>query len=388
MYVEFTEQQQEIRALVRDFVKKEITHEVAIHWDEKNEHPTELINRMRKELGLNGLTIPEEFGGWGLGSVEQCLVTEELSRGCLGISLCFGYTGLGILPILKGASDEQKKKWLEPVVNGDHGVSFCLSEPGAGSDVPGMSTTAVKKGDKYVLNGTKQWITGGGNANAYTVFAYTDKGRGTRGVSCFYVPRESPGLTVGKKEDKLGIRASDTRQIIFEDCEVPAENLIGRENSGFIYALQTLNASRPYVAAMGVGVSQAALDHASKYARQREQFGAKISTFQAVQHMLADMSIGVETSRQACYLAARMSDANDPRLPKYSAIAKAYCSETAMKCATDAVQIFGGYGYTREYPVEKLMRDAKILCIFEGTTQIQKNEIAAYVVREAASGSK
>jgi alkylation response protein AidB-like acyl-CoA dehydrogenase len=384
MYQAFTEEQLQIRDLVREFTKKEITP-VAHIWDEKNEHPTELVNRMRKELGINGLTIPVEYGGMGYGSVEQCIVTEEMSRGCLGIALCFGYTGLGMLPILKGASPEQAKKWLEPVIAGEHGISFCLSEPGAGSDVPGMSTKAVKKGDKYILNGTKQWITGAGDASAFTVFAYTDPSRGTRGVSCFYVPRNTPGLTVGKKEDKLGIRASSTHQVIFEDCEVPAENLIGRENVGFVYALQTLNASRPYVAAMGVGLAQAALDYAAKYAREREQFGQKIGTFQAVQHMLADMSIIVETGREITYRAARMSDANDPNLPKYSAIAKAYTSEGAMKCALDAVQIYGGYGFTKEYPVEKLMRDAKILCIFEGTTQIQKNEIATYVIKEAAS---
>ncbi len=384
MYQAFTEEQLQIRDLVREFTKKEITP-VAHIWDEKNEHPTELVNRMRKELGINGLTIPVEYGGMGYGSVEQCIVTEEMSRGCLGIALCFGYTGLGMLPILKGASPEQAKKWLEPVIAGEHGISFCLSEPGAGSDVPGMSTKAVKKGDKYILNGTKQWITGASDASAFTVFAYTDPSRGTRGVSCFYVPRNIPGLTVGKKEDKLGIRASSTHQVIFEDCEVPAENLIGRENVGFVYALQTLNASRPYVAAMGVGLAQAALDYAAKYAREREQFGQKIGTFQAVQHMLADMSIIVETGREITYRAARMSDANDPNLPKYSAIAKAYTSEGAMKCALDAVQIYGGYGFTKEYPVEKLMRDAKILCIFEGTTQIQKNEIATYVIKEAAS---
>jgi len=384
MYQAFTEEQLQIRDLVREFTKKEITP-VAHIWDEKNEHPTELVNRMRKELGINGLTIPVEYGGMGYGSVEQCIVTEEMSRGCLGIALCFGYTGLGMLPILKGASPEQAKKWLEPVIAGEHGISFCLSEPGAGSDVPGMSTKAVKKGDKYILNGTKQWITGASDASAFTVFAYTDPSRGTRGVSCFYVPRNTPGLTVGKKEDKLGIRASSTHQVIFEDCEVPAENLIGRENVGFVYALQTLNASRPYVAAMGVGLAQAALDYAAKYAREREQFGQKIGTFQAVQHMLADMSIIVETGREITYRAARMSDANDPNLPKYSAIAKAYTSEGAMKCALDAVQIYGGYGFTKEYPVEKLMRDAKILCIFEGTTQIQKNEIATYVIKEAAS---
>jgi len=384
MYQAFTEEQLQIRDLVRDFTRREITP-VAHIWDEKNEHPTELINKMRRELGINGLTIPEEFGGMGYGSVEQCLVTEEMSRGCLAIALGFGYTGLGMLPIMKGATDEQKKKWLPPVVAGEMGISFCLSEPGAGSDVPGMTTRAEKKGDKYVLNGTKQWITGAGDAGAYTVFAYTDKGRGTRGVSCFFVPRNTPGLIVGKKEDKLGIRASGTHQVIFEDCAVPAENLIGKENLGFIYALHTLNASRPYVAAMGVGVAQAALDYAGRYAREREQFGQKISTFQAVQHMLADMSIIVETGREITYRAARMSDANDPNLAKYSAIAKAVTSEGAVKCALDAIQIHGGYGYTKEYPVEKLLRDAKILCIFEGTTQIQKNEIAAYVIKEAAT---
>jgi acyl-CoA dehydrogenase len=383
MYQPFTEEQLMIRDQVREFTRKEITP-VAHKYDELNQHPTELINRMRKELGINGLTIPEEFGGMGFGSVEQCLVTEEMSRGCLAIALCFGYTGLGMLPILKGASKEQSKKWLEGVISGEMGISFCLSEPGAGSDVPGMSTRAEKKGDKYIINGTKQWITGAGDAGAFTVFAYTEKSRGTRGVSCFYVPKNAPGLTVGKKEDKLGIRASGTHQVIFEDCEVPAENLIGKENMGFVYALHTLNASRPYVAAMGVGVCQAALDYSAKYAREREQFGAKIGTFQAVQHMLADMSIMVEAGRELTIRAARMSDAGDPNLAKYSAIAKAYTSEAAVKCSTDAVQIFGGYGYTKEYPVEKLMRDSKILTIFEGTTQIQKNEIAAYVIKEAA----
>jgi acyl-CoA dehydrogenase len=383
MYQPFTEEQLMIRDQVREFTRKEITP-VASKYDELNQHPTELINRMRKELGINGLTLPEDIGGMGYGSVEQCLVTEEMSRGCLAIALCFGYTGLGMLPIMKGASKEQQKKWLEPVITGEMGISFCLSEPGAGSDVPGMSTRAEKKGDKYIINGTKQWITGAGDAGAYTVFAYTEKSRGTRGVSCLYVPRNSPGLTVGKKEDKLGIRASGTHQVIFEDCEVPVENLIGKENMGFVYALHTLNASRPYVAAMGVGVAQAALDYSSKYAREREQFGSKIGTFQAVQHLLADMSIMVETGREITMRSARMSDAGDPNLAKYSAIAKAYTSECAVKCATDAVQIFGGYGYTKEYPVEKLMRDSKILTIFEGTTQIQKNEIAAYVIKETA----
>lgn len=388
MYQPFTEQQLEIRDLFRNFVKKEITHEVAIHWDEENKAPVELLAKMRKELGISGLVIPEEYGGLGMGAVEQCLAIEELSRGCLGIALGVAYTGLGMLPLLKGATHEQKLKWLPSIADGSVGVAFCLSEPGAGSDVPGMTTRAEKKGNKWIINGAKQWITGGGLADYFTVFAYTDRNRGTRGVSCFYVHKDSPGLIVGKKEDKLGIRSSDTRQIVFEDCEVGEDMLVGKENMGFIYALQTLNASRPFVAVMGVGLSQACMDYASRYAREREQFGTKISTFQAVQHMLADMSIKLETSREIAYKAARMSDSNDPNLPKYSAIAKAYCSEMAMQNSLDAVQIFGGYGYTKEYPVEKLMRDAKILCIFEGTTQIQKNEIAAYVIKEAASGAK
>ena len=385
MYEELTQSQLELQQQVRDFVKKEFTIERTIKWDEENNTPVEFIKQKRKELGACGLSIPEEFGGWGYGMLEEAIYAEELSVGCLGVALDFGISFLGQLPILKGASKEQKKKWLEPVCTGEHSISFCLTEPDAGSDVPALSTTAEKKGDKYIINGTKQWITGAGHADAYTVFAVTNKQKGTRGVSCFYVPRNTAGVSVGKKENKLGIRASDTRQVIFENCEIGEENLIGKENLGFIYALHCLNFSRPIIAAMAVGVSQAALNFSSKYSREREQFGKNISSFQAVQHMLADMSIGLETSRQIAYKAAKLADSNSSSLPKYSAIAKAYCSETAMKITTDAVQIYGGYGYTKEYPVEKLMRDAKILCIFEGTTQIQKNEIASYVIKEAAS---
>lgn len=380
-----TEEQIQIRELVREFTTNVITP-AAAEWDEKNENPAPIVERGRRELGLTGLAIPEEYGGLGMGTLEVALMTEEMSRGCLGITLAFGYPFLGTLPILKGASDEQKKKWLPMVANGEGGIAFCLSEPGAGSDVPGMSTTAVKKGDKYILNGTKAWITGGGVADGYTVFCYTDKSRGPRGVSCFYVPADAPGLSRGKKEDKLGIRASDTRQIIFEDCEVPAENLIGREGTGFIFAFQTLSDSRSLVAAMGVGLAQAALDYAVRYARERQQFGQRISAFQAVQHMLADMAIQVETSRSITYRASRAADAKTKDATKLASIAKAWTSECAVKCALDAIQIHGGYGYTREYPVEKLLRDAKILQIFEGTTQIQKNEIAAGVIKESASG--
>ena len=385
MYQDFTSSQIELKEQISDFVKKELTLERVSKWDEENEVPVDFIRQKRKELGGSGLSIPEEFGGWGCGIVEEAIYAEELSVGCVGISLDLGISYLGHLPIIKGASNEQKKKWLEPVCTGDHSISFCLTEPDAGSDVPALSTTAVKKGDKYILNGTKQWITGAGHADAYTVFAVTNKNRGSRGISCFYVPRNSPGLSLGKKENKLGIRTSDTRQVIFENCEIDEKNLIGEENLGFIYALYSLNFSRPIIAAMSAGVSRSALNYASKYARERKQFGKSIASFQAVQHMLADMSICLETSREICYKAARSADNNSRSLPKYSAIAKAYCSEMAMKITLDAVQIYGGYGYTKEYPVEKLMRDAKILCIFEGTTQIQKNEIATYVIKEAAS---
>lgn len=385
MSLNLTEEQIQIRDLIHDFAQNEIKP-VAHQWDEKNESPMDLVKRMRRELGVNGLIIPEEYGGMGYGTMEATLMTEEMSRACLGITLAYGVTLLGILPLLKGATDEQKKKWFGPIVAGEVGVSFCLSEPGAGSDVPGMSSVAEKKGDKYIINGTKAWITGGGTSDAYTVFAYTDKGRGTRGLSCFYVDKQTPGLSLGKKEDKLGIRASDTRQVIFEDCEVPAENLVGRENLGFIYAVQTLASSRSLVAAMGVGVSQAALDYSVKYARERQQFGKKISSFQAVSHMLSDMAIRTETSRSITYRASRADDKKTKDAIKLASISKAYTSKCAVDCALDAIQIHGGYGYTKEYPVEKLLRDAKILEIFEGTTQIQKNEIASAVIKESAAG--
>ncbi|MBE7439394.1 MAG: acyl-CoA dehydrogenase family protein [Spirochaetales bacterium] len=384
MPIHLTEEQLELRDLVHDFAQREIAP-IALEWDQKNEAPMEIVRKTRRELGISGLTIPEEYGGLGLGTLELTIMTEEMSRACLGITLCYGVTYLGILPILKGGTPEQKKKWLSPVAAGEVGVSFCLSEPGAGSDVPGMSTVAEKKKDKYILNGTKAWITGGGTSDAYTVFAYTNKDRGPRGVSCFYVERNTPGLSLGKKEDKLGIRASDTRQVIFEDCEVPAENLLGRENMGFVYALQTLASSRSLVAGMGVGIAQAALDHAVRYAKEREQFGQKISNFQAIQHMLADMAIRTETSRSITYRAARADDKGAKDATKLASISKAYTSNCAVMNALDAIQIHGGYGYTREYPVEKLLRDAKILEIFEGTTQIQKNEIATAIIKESLS---
>lgn len=327
----------------------------------------------------------EEYGGMGLGMMGNIILAEEVAYGCLGVLTAFLATKLGALPIEVGGTEEQKKKWLPRLASGEIIAAFGLTEPNAGSDVPSLQTTAVKKGDKYILNGTKQWISGAGQAHVYTVFAITDKSRGPRGISCFIVEKGTPGFSFGKKEDKLGIRCSETRQLIFEDCEVPAENLVGgKENNGFVHALKTLNLSRPAVAASAVGTAQGAFDAAIQYAREREQFGVKIVTFQAIQHMLAEMAIKIEAGRLLTYKAAVLAEQGHKDTAKFSAMAKCFSADMAMEVATNAVQIFGGYGYVKEYPVEKYFRDAKILQIYEGTSQIQKNEIAAGLIKESA----
>lgn len=373
-----------LRDLVRDVVKNEVVPN-RMKYDEENKYPWEILHKF-KEAGLFGAMFPEEYGGMGLGMMGNIILAEEIAYGCLGVGTAFLATKLGSLPIEVGATEEQKKKWLPGIASGEIIAAFGLTEPNAGSDVPALSTTAVKKGDKYVLNGTKQWISGAGQAQIYTVFAVTDKSRGPRGVSCFVVEKDTPGFSFGKKEDKLGIRCSETRQLIFEDCEVPAENLISlKENNGFIHALKTLNMSRPAVAASAVGTSQGALDCALQYAREREQFGVKIVTFQAIQHMLAEMAMKTEASRLLTYKAGLLAEMGHKDTAKFSAMAKCFAADSAMQVATDGLQIFGGYGYTKEYPAEKYFRDAKILQIYEGTSQIQKNEIAAGLIKEAAS---
>lgn len=384
LFLTLTEEQMQLKELAHEIVEKEVVPARA-KLDENNEFPTEVLKKF-KEAGLYGAMFDEQYGGLGLGSVGEIVLVEEIARGCLGIGTAFFASKLGTLPILQGATEEQKMKWLPQVASGDRAAAFGLTEPNAGSDVPALSTTAVKKGDKYILNGTKQWISGAGQAEIYTVFAVTNKNRGTRGLSCFIVEKDTPGFSFGKKEDKLGIRCSETRQLIFEDCEVPAENLIGGvENNGFIIALRSLNQSRPGVAASAVGLARGAYEYAIAYAREREQFGKKISNFQAIQHMLADMAIKVENARLLTFKAAYLSATGDKSLAKFSAMAKCYSADIAMEVATDAVQIYGGYGYTKEYPVEKYFRDAKILQIYEGTSQIQKNEIAAWLIKEAAA---
>ena len=353
--------------------------------DEKEEFPWEIV-RISAEAGLMGVSMPEEFGGFGGGILEYCLVAEELSRVCLGIATSVVASGLGAMPILLSGSPDQKKKYLPDIAKGKKLAAFGLTEADAGSDASAIRTTAVRQGEGYVLNGTKQWITNGGEAEVYTVIAITDRTRGPRGASALIVEKGMPGFGFGKKEKKMGIRASATRELVFQDCFVPKENLIAREGMGFIVTMRTFDRTRPGVGAQGVGLAQGALDEAVRYAREREQFDKKIISFQAVQHLLADMATQVEAARALVYSVARYVDGskNPTEISKVSGMAKVFASDVAMKVTTDAVQVFGGYGYMRDYPVEKMMRDAKILQIYEGTNQIQRNVIGLELSKEYA----
>lgn len=379
----FTDDHRALQQLLREIVQKEVVP-VRSELDDKSEFPRKILDKFR-EAGLFGALFEEEYGGLGMGIMGTIISSEEIAYACLGVSTAFFATKLGALPIEVGGTAAQKQKWLPLLASGEKTAAFGLTEPGAGSDVPALRTMAVKKGDRYILNGTKQWITGAGQADIYTVFAMTNRKRGVRGISCFVVEKGAPGFSFGKKEDKLGIRCSETRQLIFEDCEIPEENLIGDvENTGFLHALKSLNASRPCVAAQAVGLASGAFDCSLQYAREREQFGVKIASFQAIQHMLADMAMKIESSRLLTHKAAVLSEQSHKDLALYSAMAKCFAADTAMEVATNAVQIYGGYGYVKEYPVEKYFRDAKILQIYEGTSQIQRNEIAAGLVKGAA----
>ncbi|WP_052882934.1 acyl-CoA dehydrogenase family protein [Kiritimatiella glycovorans] len=378
-----TEEQQEIRSIMREFAEERVVP-VRAELDEKEAFPTELLKELA-QMDMMGLYIPEEYGGFGGPGLNFILAIEELSRACIGVSVSFAANGLGADPILIGASDEQKKKFLPPLASGEKLAAFGLTEPNAGSDVSAIATTAEKKGDKYVLNGTKQWITNGGEADIYTVFAVTDRSKGPRGVSCFVVEKDTPGFTFGKKENKLGIRASATRELIFEDCEVPAENLIGREGSGFLLAMKTFDISRPGIAIQGVGLAQGALDEAMKYTRERHQFGKPVIANQGLQWMAADMATRIEAARALVYSVSRTIDSGAKNVSKLSAMCKVYATDVCMDITTDCVQMLGGYGFMREYPVEKMMRDAKILQIYEGTNQIQRDIIGGALIKEYAS---
>ena len=337
------------------------------------------------EAGLPAIYIPEEYEGIGSGLLELCLATEELSRACGGVGVTYAASSLGCFPIIIAGTHEQKTKYLPPIASGEHYAAFCLTEAGAGSDAAAIQTTATKKGDEYVLNGTKQWITNGCEAHTYTVFAKTNKNRGARGISAFIVEKGTTGLSFGKKEDKLGIRCSSTYEVIFEDCVVPKANLLGREGAGFLIGMRTFDMSRPGIGAQAVGIAQGAFETALEYAYKREQFGQSILSFQAVSFMLADIAIQVEAARALTYQVARMIDAGSKNYGKESAMSKVFPSDVAMKVTTDCIQIMGGYGYMKDYPAEKYFRDAKITQIYEGTNQIQRQIIASALVREMAS---
>ena len=381
-----TEEQEMIRDLCRQIAEEKIKP-VRAHYDETGEFPWDIVKAFA-EADLCGLSVEEKYGGLGGGAMETAVAVEELSKVCGGISLALAASGLGAYPIILFGTDEQKEKYLTRLAAGECLAAFGLTEASAGSDAGGIRTTALREGDEYVLNGTKQWITNGGEAEIYTIIAMTDKVRGARGASAFIVEKGTPGFDFGKKEDKLGIRGSATRELIFQDCRIPAGNLLAREGMGFIVAMKTLDKSRPGVAAQALGIAAGALDEAVRYSRERHQFGKPISAFQGLQFMLADMATQVEAARGLVYNAARYVDSGARDVSKAAAMAKVFASDVAMKVTTDAVQILGGYGYMKEYPVEKMMRDAKITQIYEGTNQIQREVIALSLIKEAARRKK
>ena len=376
------EEQEMIRDLVKQIAQEKVAP-LAAELDEKGEFPWELM-KLFAESDLFALFVPEEYGGLGKGVLDLCIVIEELSKACAGVSVSYAASALGTYPIILFGSEEQKRKYLPVIAKGEKLTAFALTESDAGSDAGGIRTAAVRDGDYYILNGNKQWITNGGEAEIYTVIALTDKAKGSRGASAFIVEKDTPGFGFGKKENKMGIRCSATRELIFNDCRIPKENLLGREGMGFLVAMRTLDKSRPGVAAQAIGIAQGALDDAVKYARERIQFGKPISSFQGIQFMLADMATQIEAARALLYAGARYMDSGAKDISKISSMTKLFASDVAMKVTTDAVQIFGGYGYMKDYPVEKRMRDAKITQIYEGTNQIQREIIALQLIKEAA----
>lgn len=367
-----TEEQKALRDMARDFAQKEI-RPVAWEFDKDGTWPQQILEKAW-ELGLMNSHVPEEFGGPGVSTLEGCLIEEELAWGCSGIATSIGANGLATAPLALGGSPELQKQYFGMLTEAPIFASFCLTEPDAGSDVSGMRTTAVRKGDKWVINGSKCFITNGGYASFFTVYAKTDKEKGHRGISAFIVPKDDT-VTVDKKEDKMGQRASNTATITFNDTEVPLDHMIGEENGGFKLAMMTLDRTRPGVAAMATGIARAAFEFATAYSKERVQFGVPIAMHQAIQFMIADMATKVHLSRLATWNSAVLLD-QGRRNTLESSHAKRFAADTAMEVTTDAVQVYGGYGFIKEYPVEKLMRDAKIMQLYEGTSQIQRLVIA------------
>jgi len=375
-----TEEQQEIKALARQLAEEKMKP-VREKYDEGEIFPWDIVKLMA-QTDLFRVMLPEEYEGLGGKVLDLVIMMEELSRVDGGIALALGGTGLGMYPILLSGNEEQKQKYLPSIADGAKLAAFALTEANAGSDAGGIKTTAVKDGDHYILNGTKQWITNGGEADIYTVFALTNKSKGVRGTSAFIVEKGTEGFSFGKKEKKMGIRASCTRELIFEDVKIPTENLIAREGTGFMTAMKTLDKSRPMVAAQALGIAQGAMEEAVKYSHERHQFGNPISAFQGIQFMLADMGTKIEAARALIYATARMMDSGEKKFSMESAMCKTFASDMAMEVTTDAVQVLGGYGYMKEYPVEKMMRDAKITQIYEGTNQIQRLVIASQLLKK------
>ncbi len=368
-----TEEQRALVATARDFAKNEIVP-VAGRYDESGEFPREVF-RKAWDTGLMNAEVPEAYGGVGLSCVDHCLVQEEIAYGCTGINTSLVANNLAALPLLIAGTEEQKQKYLGWLTRETIFAAYCCSEPDAGSDVAGMSTRVMKKGDDYVINGQKRWITNGGVASWYTVLATFDRAMKHKGIACFVVPADAPGLKTGRVEDKMGQRASNTTDVLFEEVVVPKSALVGREDQGFKIAMKTFDRSRPWIAAGATGLIRRALEESRAYSLERKTFGVPIAQHQAVQFMLAEMAIAYEATRLLCHKAAWAVDRGEVD-SVVSAYAKAFGADAAMRVATDAVQIFGGYGYTKEYPVEKLMRDAKLLQIYEGTSQIQRVVIA------------
>ena len=376
------EQQQMLKELAHKVAEEKI-RPVAAEYDQNDKFPWDIVKIFR-DLDFFRIYIPEKYGGLGGGVMDLVVAVEELSRACGGISLSLAATALATFPILISGNEQQKQKYLTELADGKYLAGFCLTEPAAGSDAANLRTRAVRDGDYYILNGVKHFITNGGVAKLYTVFAATDPDRGVRGMTAFIVEDGTPGLKYGKEEDKLGIRASATSEVIFEDCRVHKDQILAREGHGFRVAMATLDKSRPGVAAQALGIAQGALELALEYTQEREQFGQSISSFQGIQFMLADMATQVEAARALVYSAAKMIDSGAKDAARESAMCKLFAADVAMKVTTDAVQLFGGYGYMKDYPIEKYFRDAKITQIYEGTNQIQQLVIGRHLIKKGA----
>jgi len=376
-----TEEQKKIKELAAKVAKEKI-EPIALEYDETEKFPEQVVKALA-ESNLFRVFIPKEYGGLGGGVLDMCLVVEELSKACGGIALVYAASGLGTIPIILFGSEEQKKKYLPKLAAGEIIAAFAITEPDAGSDAASIKTAAKPDGDFYVVNGTKQWISNAGDASVYTVITLTDPERGVRGSSALLIEKDTPGFEFGKREDKMGIRGNSTRQLIFEDCKVPKENLLGREGLGFMVAMKTFDQTRPGVAAQAVGIAQGALDVAVTYAHETHQSGKPISSSQSVQFQLADMAIQIEAARALTYQVAKTIDSGARKTAKYSSMAKVLASDVAMKVTTDAVQILGNHGYMKEYSVEKRMRDAKITQIYEGTNQINREVIGLNLIKES-----